>query len=233
MPASPLNPSPNTPKSFEALLSAAQGHLDEVHAMLLMGAESVQMHRTACPFAIADSLISLVSGFSTVVYRSTLKPGNSGHRFRRLLLEHYPWESEPADGIGKERGPGLLYDAFRNPGSHALRLSTVNEGGLWRMEAPGSVDRKIWVVRQLPRGVESWSEESLLQIEQSQTWPDSLFLATLSEESKRDKTNIRLSVDALHWGVRRLIESLTHSPKRMEVAAWFLREHEGVPQVDG
>ncbi len=97
MPAVPVKLSPKTPANFRDLIDEIQrAQLSEVHVMLLLGSHTLRTHGTACPFAIAQTLLSLVRGLSTVTYRKT--EGNLQQSFRAILNDHYPWGAEPAGG---------------------------------------------------------------------------------------------------------------------------------------
>jgi hypothetical protein len=216
--AAPLKLNPATPRRFRDLAEGViQVHLDDVNSMLRIPA----LGPGGCAYPITQTLLAVVGGLSTVVYASTRR--NSGERFTRLLEEHYPWSAEPEESVPKGVGPSTLYEWFRNPEEHALSLETYEtDGGLLRMSKGSS---RMGLRRQLPGGVEDWSDDTLSELEGDER-PTSLS-ATLSEHDQR----VWLTVEALYWGVRRLVESVTRSPERMEVAGWFLGEHDRVPRL--
>ncbi len=222
MPSAPLNLSPDPPRQFRVLVEGViQVYLDDVNSMLRIRPNQ----RGGCAFPIALTLLDVVGGLSTIVYPSRVKPPNSGQRFEQLLAEHYPWSAEPQSAVPKEVGPFTFYKWFRNPQTHALSLETGEVRGLTRMSGGAS---RIGVIRQLPPELKDWSDDTLQELD-GETRPFWLS-ATLAQ---REDRRVWLTVEALYWGVRRLIESVTRSPERMEVAGWFLREHDRAPAIAG
>jgi hypothetical protein len=225
MPAVPLKLSPKTPANFRDLIDEIQrAQLSEVHVMLLLGSHALRTHGTACPLAIAQILLSLVRGLSTVTYRKT--EGNLQQTFRAILNEHYPWGAEPAGAIAPGPAIHALYSLYRNPLSHVVTIAPTETAG----ELRGALRRQtIGVRRQQAAGAVDWTEEALVDLEKSSSRP-SVLRPTMAQEA-RWKYLVWLTVEGFYWGMRRLIESLTFSVVRMEAARRFFGEHERPPRI--
>ncbi len=225
MPAVPLKLSSKTPANFRDLIDEIQkAQLSEVHVMILLGSHALRMHGTACPFAIAQILLSLVRGLSTVTYRKT--EGNLQQSFRAILNQHYPWAAEPAGAIAAAPAINALYSLYRNPLSHVVTIAPTEDAA----ELRGALRRQtIGVRRQQAPGAVDWTEEALVELEKASTRP-SVLRPTLAQEA-RWRDLLWLSVEGFYWGMRRLIESLTFSTARMEAARRFFGEHERPPLV--
>ena len=66
----------------------------DIHCMLRLPLPEPGLN-AGCNFAAANTLLILVSGISTVLYKQT---GDSGKRFIRALEDCYPWDCEPSGG---------------------------------------------------------------------------------------------------------------------------------------
>lgn len=225
MPAVPLKLSPKTPPNFRDLIEEIQrAQLSEVHVMLLLGSHALRTHGTACPFAIAQTLLSLVRGLSTLTYRKA--EGNLQQSFRAILRDHYPWAAEPEGAVPAARAIDALYSLYRNPLSHVVTMAPTDPAG----ELRGALKREtIGVRRQQAPGATDWTEEALIELEKSSIRP-SVLRPTLAQEA-RWKYLLWLTVEGFYWGMRRLIESLTVSTARMEAARRFFGEHEKPPPL--
>jgi hypothetical protein len=225
MPAVPLKLHPKTPANFRDLVDEIQrAQLSEVHVMLLLGSHALRTHGTDCPFSIAQTLLSLVRGLSTVTYRKT--EGNLQQSFRAILNDHYPWGSEPAGAIAAGPAINALYSLYRNPLSHVVTIEPTEKAG----ELRGALRRQtIGVRRQQSPGAVDWTEEALVEVEKASTRP-SVLRPTIAQEA-RWRNLVWLTVEGFYWGMRRLIESLTFSTARMESARRFFGEHEKPPLI--
>jgi len=225
MPAVPVKLSPKTPANFRDLIDEIQrAQLSEVHVMLLLGSHTLRTHGTACPFAIAQTLLSLVRGLSTVTYRKT--EGNLQQSFRAILNDHYPWGAEPAGAIAPGPAINALYSLYRNPLSHVVTIAPIEDAG----ELRGALRRQtIGVRRQQAHGAVDWTEEALVDLEKALTRP-SVLRPTMAQEA-RWRNLVWLTVEGFYWGMRRLIESLTFSRARMEAARRFFSEPEKLPRL--
>ena len=149
---------------------------------------------TMFEFTIANNLLSVVSGLSALCYKPTRAPGDSGHRFRQVLLDHYPWSEEPSSPSTRDHWAAELYNTYRNPLAHAL-----------------GVDKKGNRVEFLRTRVRSHgrlrghSEKELEGMETSTRRPP--WSATL----KKDASRTILHLEGFYWGVRKLTEAVSAS----------------------
>jgi hypothetical protein len=73
--------------------------------------------RAGCNFAIAQSLLAVISGLSVTLYS---RSGKSGERFKGMLIDHFPWSDEPANALKGVSAAEAVYSVFRNPLTHDL-----------------------------------------------------------------------------------------------------------------
>ena len=163
--------------------------------------------QTLFEFTIANNLLSVVSGLSALCYKSTRKPGDSGNRFRKILVDHYPWSEEPSLPSTRDDWASELYKTYRNPLAHALG---VDEKG-------NRVEFLRIRVRSHGR-LRGHSEKELEAMESSATRPS--WSATL----KKDASRTILHLEGFYWGVRKLTEILSGSATHMAIADDYLRK---------
>ena len=210
----PLRIDPRSPKTVREFI---RDHLDmqfhDVHCLLRLPLKGKGLD-AGCNFAAAGFLLSVIAGLSTALFKQT---GFDGDRFKELLEKYYPWDLEPAEGVRKpEEGSKILYDLFRNPLAHALGLDTKQIGKrsakrvvLWRDK------RRIRLVIGKGPGL---SEARLQKLEQARVRPRDARGTLLRSRRKRV-----LLVEGLYWGVRELVDRLTHDSVLMKDARKFLR----------
>jgi hypothetical protein len=136
-------------------------------------------------------LCNLISGISTELY--TLDPAikeGSGNRFRELLRNFYPWNSDE----DKEDNIKVMYDLVRNPLTHSL-------GILKRRSLPIDIQKSPLVERQI------------VEIETSEKCP-----AWVPFAVERNSTEYVVSVWGLYWGVFHMVERLARSNEQMQQA---------------
>lgn len=180
--------------------------LAPVHEMFRypLGSRKTQ---TLFEFTIANNLLSVVSGLSALCYKPTGKPGDSGRRFRRILIDHYPWSDEPSLPSTQDDWASELYKTYRNPLAHALGV-----------DAKGSRVEFLRIRVRSSERIRGHSEKELEAIETSVTRPP--WSATL----KKDASRTVLHLEGLYWGVRKLTEAVSGSAARMAIADEYLRK---------
>jgi hypothetical protein len=200
----PLTVQSEPTSEVTALIRRLEDHyFRDVHAMLRLPAPDIDV-TAGCNFAIAQVLLAVVSGVSTTLYAQA---GGSGARFKGLLAEFYPWDEEPGlDGDPREHAR-RIYALFRNPLTHDLGLD------LERKRRTHQVVVKRLTTDTGLRGRSEAGVESLEQIARP---------SPLSPVLRIDEGRVVLLVDAMYWGIRKLIVSLSGDRARMARAESFL-----------
>jgi hypothetical protein len=175
----------------------------DVHAMLRLPAPTIEV-TAGCNFAIAQVLLSVVSGASTTLYAHS---GGTGKRFKGLLVDYYPWAEEPTAERNDEEHARHIYSLFRNPLAHDLGLD------LERRKRTGKI-----IVKRLTtdNGRQGHSEAGVEALEHA-TRP-----ARLSPVLRNDAGRVVLMVEAFYWGVRTMLVRLNADRSRMATAEAFL-----------
>ena len=121
--------------------------------------------------------------------------GGSGQRYKDLLRGYYPWDAE---GETKPGGAAReLYKFWRNPLAHELGISG-KKGGIGKGGG-------------LP-------EELVEKLELSPT-PPSRTLQIIPTEDM-----MHLSVEALYWGTRTMVQRLLNDAKMLKKAEGYLKK---------
>jgi hypothetical protein len=195
-----VNCSPNFRKFIETKLT--RHYLLPVRDLMQQPRTS-QRKEIHFDFAIANTLLSLVSGVSALVYPRSWNPGD---KFKTLLEQHYPWTEEPSTGTVGSSAASIIYKTFRNPLAHALGI----EGGsklvvFKRRFKPAGASKRGYYLRELA------------MIEKSPARPSG-WSATLTESP----TKIVLLLDGFYWGCHRMVESVSRDTAAMQRAEGFL-----------
>lgn len=200
----PLNIDPATPPTVRRLIERLETlSFRDVHTMLRLPVLNYRLD-AGCNFALSHVLLTAVGGISTTLYR---KGNNDGERFKGLLTDHYPWNLEPAQNVTASEGARVIYEVFRNPLTHDLGLDLHNK-------SKGSKVKIKRMQRQNKNGglTEKWIEN----LESSPIRPNISSAVTV-------RTGVYvLLVEALYWGLRRTVESMTYNPQLMKNAETFL-----------
>jgi hypothetical protein len=120
--------------------------------------------------------------------------GGSGERYKLVLENYYPWDAEGDTQPAKAARE--LYKFWRNPLAHELGISG-KKGGIGKAGHP----------------------EDLLEKLELSPAPPSRTLKFISTENM-----VHLSVEALYWGTRVMIQRLTEDPKMMKKAEAYLQK---------
>ncbi len=161
-----------------------------------------------CNFAIAQVLASVVSGASVTLYSHS---GSTGTRFKGLLVDYYPWSDEPSSAGSKEESARAIYSLVRNPLTHDLGLD------LERKHRTQKVLVKRLTTDQGRRGYTEAGVEAL----ETDTRP-----RNLSPTLKIEDDRVVLLVEALYWGVRKMLVNLINDADRVSAAEAFLESLE-------
>ncbi len=195
-----------TPSLVERMIRVAlEPQLRDIHTMfrLPMRARGLE---AGCNFAIAHNLLALISGISVTLYEHD---GGSGELFQRLMDDVY-WKIDPPEGIDPSKATDVLYKEFRNVLTHDLGIA-IDYDQKTKKRRVVQPDFRLVIKK-----YEGLSEEVLELREIALTRPE--MSATLRVEGK----TATLLVDGLYWGLRRLVETLTHDKARMKRAEAFL-----------
>jgi hypothetical protein len=163
------------------------------------------------------ALCSVIGGLSRVFFSATHHDGTS---FRKVAL-CYPLSDEPVGAIAsKSEFATALYHTYRNNLVHSLGLGVKWSGKLGRHRRIAlRSGPKVVRHRYLPN-----TEDMLDEIELPDGRPDWL-PPTLRREGKAKK----LCVDALYWGVRRLVVTLCSDMRLRESSNKLLGRRFGRP----
>lgn len=177
-----------------------RNHLDmqfhDVHCMLRLPLPEFDL-RAGCNFAIANSLLALVSGLSALLTNNLDTSRQSGDLFKKILLDYYPWDLQPPEGSAKERSVDHLHDYFRNPLVHSLGIKI--KGNFLVVIAKNS----------LP-------EATLENLERSQSSPGPAMVYTPITIKNEQIEQITLNVANFYWGIREMLRRLTGNTQQMQ-----------------
>jgi hypothetical protein len=177
--------------------------LGEIHCMFRLPIANYRLS-TGCPFAIAHSLTGVISGVSTTLYAHG---GESGKRFKGVLIEYYPFDLEPSHGASANDCADIIYSLYRNPLAHNFGLHTA-KGVL----PPAVKIKKIHSIK----GRRGLTEQQIERLERSSPRPSLASAVTVRSDATV------LGLEALYWGVRVMIERLLKDRLRMSKANSYL-----------
>jgi len=183
------------PPVAQVIRGPVENYLHDVHWMLAMtlpGGPDGPGRQLQNPIAI--TLLAVVAGVSTELYQvSDSTP--TGRRFKRCLIDYFPWDIDPPRGVSKDEAANILYKSFRNPMVHFLGLShplTTKVGSVLR----GTQDAEARV-EELERLTEKpYSDPSLV---------------ATSEKGV-------LWVDPFYWGVRQMVQRWARDDQQVAAA---------------
>ena len=204
MPYKSLDLAPSTPPAVRRLIDRLEKlSFSDVHTMLRLPVPNYRLH-AGCNFAITHVLTTAIGGISTTLYRHG---SNDGERFKGLLIQHYPWALEPPQDVSPAEAARVIYEVIRNPLTHDLGLDL-------RGKAKGlKVKVKRW---QRPHQKGGMPEKWIEQLEAGRVRPSISPAVTVRADAQV------LLVEALYWGVRRMVESMTRDASLMTRAESFL-----------
>lgn len=187
----------NTPAVVERFV---RQHLEiqfhDIHCMLRLPLPEQDI-KAGCNFSVANSLLSLVSGLSAFLTANIDTSGNSGSKFKEVLLNYYPWDLQPPVNSTKERSVNHLYEYFRNPLAHSLGLR--RKGNFLIVIAKGVL-----------------SEKQIEELEQSATPHAQAIEYTPITLNNEQIEQITLYVEYFYWGVREMLKRLSSDTKQMK-----------------
>jgi hypothetical protein len=195
---------PDVPRRVAGLIRRLEDHyFRDVHAMLRLPEPDCQIE-AGCNFAIAQVLLSVVSGASVTLYEHS---GHKGVRFRGVLEHYYPWADEPIATRDDSEHARQMYSLFRNPLTHDLGLD---------LERPQRT-HKVIVKRLTTGGSSRGHSESGVEALETEGRP-----VGLSPVLRAQNGRVVLLVEAFYWGVRQMLIRLSTDHERMVQAEAFL-----------
>lgn len=153
-----------------------------------------------------NAITSIIGGISTTLYSPT--SGTDSDKFVGVLSDHYPWGEEPAAAMTGEPAAEVLYEVYRCNFAHTLGLDTHKVGQ--RTEFSGTA-YPIKVSKGFPL------DDAKMKDLEGTDRPDWLPPTLMQQPGK-----LVLRVDALYWGVRRMVDALTSDHAARTVADQFL-----------
>ena len=160
---------------------------------------------TLFEFTIANNLLTVISGLSTLCCKQTNRLGDNRDRFKSIIVDHYPWADKPNMQFTHDQWAEEIYRTYRNSMAHALGI-----------EGKGNRVKLFRIRVKSGNGASGHNEKKLEAIELSASRP--AWSATLRKDSSRTI----LHLEGFYWGIRKLIESLSASSARMMVADNYL-----------
>ena len=117
----PVTISPTTPPRIAQFIrNPVDLYLRDVHAMLRLPLTSEGID-AACNFAIAGTLLTIISGSSVVFFGAASSRTSRGKLFTTAVKRFYPWDTEPSGCINDpDIGAEHFYASFRNPLTHSF-----------------------------------------------------------------------------------------------------------------
>jgi hypothetical protein len=199
-----LNIDPSTPPHTLNVVRRLEDHFfRDVHCMLRLPVPNYRLV-AGCNFAITQVLTAAIGGLSTTLYSHS---GPTGHRFKGLLTDYYPWNREPSTPLTPSKRAEIIYSIIRNPLTHDLGLD------LEKKAKTPKVKLKRLVTSNKTRGL---PEKTIELLEAT----DRRFTMSGTVVVRADATVVL--VEALYWGLRCMVESLTRDSARMANAEAFL-----------
>ncbi len=197
-----LDPEPG-PRVKNVIRRLEDHYFRDVHAMLRLPAPAMDIS-PGCNFAIAQVLASVVSGVSVTLYKHS---GHKGARFKGLLVDYYPWSEEPEPPEDTSEAARLIYALVRNPLTHDLGLDLETKCRTQRVVVKRLLtDRKT--CGHTDQGVEALETTARPR--------------RMSPTIKVQGERVVLLVEALYWGIRKMLLNLNADRKRMAAAEAFL-----------
>lgn len=191
MPYVPLSIPPGIPQHLQDIVTKQiDPLLADVHAMLRLPMKYPGLE-AGCAFPATLTLMIVVAGVSAELYWNPDldKRTESGERFKRVLVDHFPWRQEPRTGeeILSEKAAEVLYEAYRNPLVHNLGTRPAKYVGEIKIAMSHRKDREIEAIELAQNRPLQWN--STLR---------------LSSDANGDQVH-KLTVKCFYWGVRRMI----------------------------
>ena len=200
----PLNVEPSTPPRVKRLIRILEKQsFKDVHTMLRLPIPNYRLN-TGCHFAIAHVLLAAVGGISTTLYR---RGKESGEMFKGLLKDYYPWHLEPNQYVSNLKAARIIYEVFRNPLTHDLGLDLSGSSQGIKVKV-----KRLERVNQKGGPTDKWIER-LEKDSQRQNMSPAVTVQSYKKV---------LLVEALYWGLRRMVEAMTQDTQLMVRAERFL-----------
>lgn len=190
----PLTQVASTPPLVNQLIRNLEKNcFSNIHTLLALPVLNVTGAKNR-NFAITQLIVAAISGISVTLYAHN---GSSGKRFKNLLIEYFPWDEEPDNGVSREDASETLYSVIRNPLTHDLGIDIENK----------RKGKKIVLKRKIT------SIEKLESLERPTPLSPTIRITN-------DKTVVL--IESLYWGTRKMTERLLEDKSRMQNAENFL-----------
>jgi len=157
-------------------------------------------------FGIAHLLLAAIAGISTTLYEQS---GSSGGRFRGVLLTYYPFALEPVGAAPADVAARTLWSVFRNSLAHDLGFDLEKH-------AKTPQFKLLRVFTRTGAGTRGLTEKLIARLEDTSARPNAKPTVVIRPDATV------LSVDALYWGVRNMVEVVLNDSKRVHAAEGFL-----------
>lgn len=179
-------------------------YLRDVHGLLSVSAPQTGPIRHQFQIAATVTLLAVVAGASRTIYA---EEGKSGPLFADVLINFYPWDLDPPEGLDKHGASWLLYDYFRNPLVHAVGVKSSR--------------RIVKIGRAFP-GLPNKDQVARI---------DGLAIADLPPQPtlRLESDKAVLWVESFYWGVRKMIERVLADPERCRQAFDWINSQEFKP----
>jgi hypothetical protein len=150
-----------------------------------------------CNLSLANILFTLIGGASALFFKADItyfkKHKDSGRRFRSVLRNHYPWQSD--DALGPAEAAKALYTYARNPLTHSFGIGKAAQ--LFPgMPTPSA--RPVWLAKGPVSAVEA---DEILCGGPSRP-------ALLPPTLQGHPAGLALSVPTLAWGTAAMCRSI-------------------------
>ncbi len=202
---------PCVPYRVMHIINKAEEYLEDVHTFLRLPLPNLGLSAGG-NYSIALVLFGVIDGLSKTIHPiESQKNPNSRKKdpqFVTLLEDYYPWDLEPPkDSVTHRRACEDLYFCYRNELVHGLASSAPAD--------PAHHRASIYKVEKFT----ALSEVEIENLEKAVERPHirgRLLSATVRYRASDDTMFILM--EALYWGVRRMIERITYQESIMRKA---------------
>jgi hypothetical protein len=185
------------PAIRELLRIQVDMQLADLRTMLCLPRPEVPGLDAGCNLTAAALAFNIIAGASVLFWDSSVKGvtdrGNRGARFKNLVRWKYPWSAD--DDVDGEHGADAMWEYTRSPLTHTLGVGKSAQ--LFPGHPDG--DRSIWLHKSA-QGLPADVAETMLSCYEKAEW--------LPATIRSQYGGYAISVDALAWGVTRMLRDL-------------------------
>lgn len=202
----PLSTPATLPPQVKRLVWKLERHyLGPTHALFRLPIPNYRIDGEFA-FGISHLLLASVAGLSTTLYA---QQGGNGARFRQLLLDYYPFGTEPPKAPPADDAARALWSVFRNSLAHDLGFDVEKH-------AKTPETKLLRAKAKAKSGTRGLTERMIERLENSAVRPGNEATVAIRPDATV------LSVDTLYWGVRSMTEKLLADHARVARAEAFL-----------